>query len=246
VCLRTAETPLHATLLVSALYGALFTRCSGHVSQRIAPSEPKQPRTFAPAASCHSGHLSRAAPSPSPRCFRRAALLASPNLRRRGMTARTFGTEGQHCSDELLLHDKTHITQVTLAFSSNQHCENSPVWTKLRVSRNRQPDRTWTGLPKAIFPNIHLPATGGSRRHPRLGSLDGRPNHPTQPRRPAAQQLRGFSLRRRRLRPPRVPWGPFPRRLRGQPRPHPLRVQHQGRTCVYSTQTGAWSVPTSI
>jgi hypothetical protein len=126
---------------------------SGHVSQRIAPSESKQPRTFAPAASCHSGHLTRAASSPGPRCSRRAALLASPNLRRRGMTARTFGTEGQHCSDGLLLHDKTHITQVTLAFPSNQHCENSPVWPKLRVSRNRQPGRAWTGLPKAIFPN---------------------------------------------------------------------------------------------
>jgi hypothetical protein len=69
------------------------------------------------------------------------------------MTARIFGTEGQHCSDGLLLHDKTHITQVALVFPSNQHCENFPVWPKLRVSRNRQPDRTWTELPKAIFPN---------------------------------------------------------------------------------------------
>jgi hypothetical protein len=129
---------------------------SGHVSRCIAPSELKQPWTFALAASCHSGHLARAAASPGPRCSRRAALLASPNLRRRGMTARTFGTEGQRRSDGLLLHDKTHITQVTLAFPSNQHCESSPVWPKLRVSRNRQPGRTWTGLlrlPKAIFPN---------------------------------------------------------------------------------------------
>jgi hypothetical protein len=99
------------------------------------------------------GHLARAAPSPGPRCFRRAALLASSNLRRRSMTSHTFGIEGRHCSDELLLHDKTHITQVTLVFLSNQRCENSPVWPKLRVSRNRQPGRTWTGLPKAIFPN---------------------------------------------------------------------------------------------
>jgi hypothetical protein len=28
-----------------------------------------------------------------------------------------------------------------------------PVWPKLRMSRNRQPGRTWTGLPKAISPN---------------------------------------------------------------------------------------------
>jgi hypothetical protein len=82
---------------------------------------------------------------------RQSWLLLS--LRRRSTTARAFGTEGQHCSDGLLLHDKTHMTQAALVFPSNQHCESSPVWPKLRMSRSRQPGRTWTRLPKAIFPN---------------------------------------------------------------------------------------------
>jgi hypothetical protein len=80
-------------------------------------------------------------------------LQAPPNLRRRSTTVRAFGTEGQHRSDELLLHNRTHITRISLAFSLNQHCKNSPVQPRLHVSRNRHPGLMWTKLPKAIFPN---------------------------------------------------------------------------------------------
>jgi hypothetical protein len=143
--------------------------------------------TFA-AATCHSAsHLrNRSSLGPSLRP-RRASQDISPvpppapargvpdarhslspsSLRRRGMTARIFGTEGQHCSDGLLLHDKTHITQVALVFPSNQHCENSPVWPKLRASRNRQPGRTWTGLLKTSFPNRPTGREEGCRSRPR-------------------------------------------------------------------------------
>jgi hypothetical protein len=155
-CLRTAETPLHTTPLVSALYGAPFTRSQ---QPRVAA-----PRTFgtetaqdlALVASCLRGRLARATSSPGPRCSRWATLQAPPNLRRRSTTVRAFGTEGQHCSDELLLHNRTHITRISLAFSLNQHCKNSPVQPRLRVSRNRHPGRTWTKLSKAIFPNTRL------------------------------------------------------------------------------------------
>jgi hypothetical protein len=152
-CLLTAKTPLHAVPLVSASYGAPFTRSQQPrvAAHRTFGTEIAQ--DLALVASCLRRRLARATSSPGPRCSRHAALQAPPNLRRRSTTVRAFGTEGQHHSDELLLHNKTHITRVALAFPLNQHCKNSPVQPKLRVSRNRHPGRTWTKLPKAIFPN---------------------------------------------------------------------------------------------
>jgi hypothetical protein len=43
------------------------------------------------------------------------------------MTARAFGTDGQHCSDGLLLHDKIHMIPKALAFPSDRHSEDSSV-----------------------------------------------------------------------------------------------------------------------
>jgi hypothetical protein len=126
---------------------------SSHVSQRTAPSALKQSKM-----SPRSRHAFRdISPGPPPAPVRGVLdarrFWLSPNLRRRSTTIRAFGIEGQHRSDGLLLHNKTYITRVVLAFPLNHHCINSPVRPKLRVSRNRQPGRTWTKLPKAIFLN---------------------------------------------------------------------------------------------
>jgi hypothetical protein len=84
-------------------------------------------RDLALVASRLSGHLARVASSPGPRCTQRVALLALPNLRRRNATVRAFGTEVQHCSDGLHLHNKTHITQAALVFPLNHQCKTSPI-----------------------------------------------------------------------------------------------------------------------
>jgi hypothetical protein len=94
-------------------------------------------------ASGFSGHLAHAAFIPEPRCTRRMALLVPPYLRCRKSTIRTFGTEGRHHTVGLFLHNKTHITQATSAFSLNHHCKTSSVDPKPCVGRNRQPSRTW-------------------------------------------------------------------------------------------------------
>jgi hypothetical protein len=61
MCLRTTDTPLHAAPLVSASYGAPFTRCSSHVLRRTTPSAPKTAHDLVLVASCLSGHLAQAA-----------------------------------------------------------------------------------------------------------------------------------------------------------------------------------------
>jgi hypothetical protein len=123
------------------------------VSQRTAPSAPKQPKV-SPWSRRAFGDVSPGpSPAPGPRCSRRAALQAPSSLRRRSTAVLAFGTEDRRRSDGLLLHNRTHITRVALAFSLNQRCKNSLAQPKLRVSRNRHPGRTWTKLPKSIFPN---------------------------------------------------------------------------------------------
>jgi hypothetical protein len=52
------------------------------------------------------GHLAQVAPIPEPGRTRRMVLLVPPYLRRRKSTVRTFGTEGQHHSVGLFLHNK--------------------------------------------------------------------------------------------------------------------------------------------
>jgi hypothetical protein len=140
----------------SASYGAPFTRSQQPrvATHRTFGTETAQ--DLALVTSCLQGHLARAASGPGPRCSRRAALQAPPNLRRRNTTVRAFGTEDQLCSDELLLHSKTHITRVALAFPLNQHCKNSPVQPKLCVSRNRHPGRTWTSFRRPFSPTMLL------------------------------------------------------------------------------------------
>jgi hypothetical protein len=119
-CLRTAETPLHAAPLVSASYGAPFTRLQ---QPRIAAHRTFDAETahdlalvasglsghLALVASGLSGHLAQAASIPEPRRTRHVALLVPPYLRRRKSTVRAFGTECQHRSVGLFLHNKTHI-----------------------------------------------------------------------------------------------------------------------------------------
>jgi hypothetical protein len=109
-CLRMAETPLHATPLVSPSYGAPFTRLQQPriVAHRTFGAETAHDLVLV--ASCLSGHLVQAATIPEPRCTRRGALLVPPYLRRRKSTIRTFGTEGQHRSVGLFLQNKTHTT----------------------------------------------------------------------------------------------------------------------------------------
>jgi hypothetical protein len=114
--------------LVSASYGALFTRSQQPrvLGRRSFGTEAAL--DLAPVASCLSGRLARAATGPGRDVSgRRAALLALLNLRRRSAAARAFGTEGQYRLDGLPLSNKAHITRTTLAFPSNQYCENFPA-----------------------------------------------------------------------------------------------------------------------
>jgi hypothetical protein len=160
-CLRPVRCPLY-TFAASTCRSAPHLRCRSSLGPRsgcVVPLGASRPCRFQPAE-------------------------AFPTRGTSG-SFETFGTEGRHCSDELLLHDKTHMTQKALAFSSNRHCENSSVWPKLRVSRNRQPDRTWTRLPKVICPQhppartAHPPsratAAGSMRREALLASLSLNP-----------------------------------------------------------------------
>jgi hypothetical protein len=73
-----------------------------------------------------SGHLAQAASIPEPRRTRRGALLVSPYLRRRKLIIRSFGTEGQHRSVGLFLHNKTHTTRAASTFPLDHHCKVSP------------------------------------------------------------------------------------------------------------------------
>jgi hypothetical protein len=141
---------------------------SSHVSQRTAPSAPKQSR-ISPRLRHTFGDIS---PGPPPAPVRGVLdarrFWLSPSLRRRSTTVRAFGTEGQHRSDGLLLHNKTYITRVVLAFPLSQHCKNSPVWPKLCVSRNRQLGRTTSEghFPKQRARGAAGPRTPGAGRVP--------------------------------------------------------------------------------
>jgi hypothetical protein len=103
-------------------------------------------------ASGFSGHLAQNASIPEPRCTRCVALLVPPYLRCRKSSIRTFGTEGQHHSVGLFLHNKTHITRAASAFSLNHHCKTFSVDPKPCVGRNRQPSRTWQNASEDHFP----------------------------------------------------------------------------------------------
>jgi hypothetical protein len=103
-------------------------------------------------ASGFPGHLAQTASIPEPRRTRRVALLVPPYLQRRKSSIRTFGTEGQHHSVGLFLHNKTHITRAASTFSLNHHCETSSVDPKPCVGRNRQPSRTWQNASEDHFP----------------------------------------------------------------------------------------------
>jgi hypothetical protein len=104
-------------------------------------------------ASGSLGHLAQTASIPEPRRTRRVALLVPPYLRCQKSSIRTFGTEGQHQSVGLFLYNKTHISRVALAFSSNHHCKTSFVDPKPCVGPNRQPSRTWKNASEDHFPN---------------------------------------------------------------------------------------------
>jgi hypothetical protein len=99
------------------------------------------------------GHLTQTASIPKPRRTRRMALLVPPYLRRRRSSIRTFGTEGQHHSVGLFLHNKTHITRAASAFSLNHHCKTSSVDPKSCVAETDNPAGRGKMLPKTIFPN---------------------------------------------------------------------------------------------
>jgi hypothetical protein len=103
-------------------------------------------------ASGLSGHLAQIASVLEPRRTQRVALLVPPYLRRRKSSIRTFGTEDQHHSVGLFLHNKTHITRAASAFSLNHHCKTPSVDPKLCVGRNRQPGRTWRNASEDHFP----------------------------------------------------------------------------------------------
>jgi hypothetical protein len=126
-CLRTAETPLHAAPLVSASYGAPFTRLQQPRIAAHCTFGAETAQDLALDASGLSGHLAQAASTPEPRHTRRAALLVPPYLRRRKSIIRAFGTEGQHRSVGLFLHNKTHITRAASAFPLNHHCKTCPI-----------------------------------------------------------------------------------------------------------------------
>jgi hypothetical protein len=71
-----AETPLHGASLVSAPYGALFTRSQHPRVAAHCTFGAEAAWDLAPAALCFLGHHARAASNPGLRRFRRAALLA--------------------------------------------------------------------------------------------------------------------------------------------------------------------------
>jgi hypothetical protein len=99
-----------------------------------------------------SGRLAQTASIRKLRRTRRVALLVPSHLLRRKSSIRTFGTEDQHHSVGLFLHNKTHITRAASAFSLNHHCKTSFVDPKPRVGRNQQPGRAWQNTSEDHFP----------------------------------------------------------------------------------------------
>jgi hypothetical protein len=78
------------------------------------------------AASGLSGHLAQAASIPEPRRTRRMALRVPPYLRRRKLTVRAFGTEGQHCSVGLFLHNKNSHNLRSISVSVKSPLQSFP------------------------------------------------------------------------------------------------------------------------
>jgi hypothetical protein len=83
-------------------------------------------RDLALVASGLSGHLAQAASIPEPRRTRRVALLVPPYLRRRKLTVRAFGTEGQHCSVGLFLHNKNSHNLSSISVSVKSPLQSLP------------------------------------------------------------------------------------------------------------------------
>jgi hypothetical protein len=77
-------------------------------------------------ASGLSGHLAQATSIPELRRTRRVALLVPPYLRRRKLTVRAFGTEGQHCSVGLFLHNKNSHNLSSISVSVKSPLQNFP------------------------------------------------------------------------------------------------------------------------
>jgi hypothetical protein len=158
VCLRTAQSPLHAAHLVSASYGApLHVCCShvswhpldgakGHRSRRAFSTEPAH--DSAPVAKC-----SRDAPHGPPSTMSLSAPVAW-----RFWPLHTFGAEGHPATPSaegqrhsgstsggggLFQRNNAHKTRATSALSLNHQSmlhQNNP---KSHADRRRPPGRTW-------------------------------------------------------------------------------------------------------
>jgi UDP:flavonoid glycosyltransferase YjiC (YdhE family) len=150
-------------------------------------------------ASGLSGHLARAASISEPRRTRRVALLVPPYRRRRKLTVRAFGTEGQHCSVGLFLHNKNSHNLSSISVSVKSPLQSFPHLTEAA----REPKPT-------VRPDVVKASEGHFHRQSQLAVRPVRPSLRLPWRRcPRSPTPSGFSPPSRGYRTPNNIFPPY-------------------------------------
>jgi hypothetical protein len=103
-------------------------------------------------ASGLSGHLAQSASILEPRRTRRVALLVPPYLWRQKLTVCAFGTEGQHCSVGLFLHNKNSHNLSNISVSVKSPLQSFPRSSPFPlVYYFRMRCVSYTGTPSGIL-----------------------------------------------------------------------------------------------